>query len=40
MSDPYEVPEDPELSIDAQAGGIDEVVQQILLKLEHGGYLR
>jgi sulfate adenylyltransferase len=40
VSDPYEVPENPELSIDTTSLGIDEVVQQILLKLEHEGYLR
>jgi sulfate adenylyltransferase len=40
VSDPYEVPEKPELSIDTTGLGIDEAVQQILLKLEHEGYLR
>jgi sulfate adenylyltransferase len=40
VSDPYEVPENPELSIDTTGLGIDEAVQQILLKLEHEGYLR
>lgn len=40
VSDPYEVPEHPELSIDTTAIGVDEVVQQILLKLEHEGYFR
>ncbi|MFZ3174363.1 MAG: adenylyl-sulfate kinase, partial [Thiobacillus sp.] len=40
VSDPYEVPENPELAIDTTHLGIDEAVQQILLKLEHEGYLR
>ncbi len=40
VSDPYEVPEKPELAIDTTHLGIDEAVQQILLKLEHEGYLR
>jgi sulfate adenylyltransferase len=40
VSDPYEVPEHPELAIDTTSLGIDEAVQQILLKLEHEGYLR
>jgi sulfate adenylyltransferase len=34
------VPERPELVIDTTGLGIDEAVQQILLKLEHEGYLR
>lgn len=40
VSDPYEVPETAELSIDTTSLGIDEAVQQVLLKLEHEGYLR
>ena len=40
VSDPYEVPECPELAIDTTSIGIDEAVQQIVLKLEHEGYLR
>jgi len=40
VSDPYEVPEKAELAIDTTNQGIDEGVQQILLKLEHEGYLR
>ncbi len=40
VSDPYEVPEHPELAIDTTGLGIDEAVQRILLKLEHEGYLR
>ncbi|MGE5319425.1 MAG: adenylyl-sulfate kinase [Hyphomicrobiaceae bacterium] len=40
VSDPYEVPEKPELAIDTTSLGVEEAVQQILLKLEHEGYLR
>jgi len=40
VSDPYEIPERPELAIDTTHLGIDEAVQQVLLKLEHEGYLR
>ncbi|MDT3706959.1 MAG: adenylyl-sulfate kinase [Thiobacillus sp.] len=40
VSDPYEVPEHPELAIDTTNLNIDAAVQQILLKLEHEGYLR
>ena len=40
VSDPYEAPENPELAIDTTSVGIDEAVQQILLKLEREGYLR
>lgn len=40
VSDPYEVPERPELAIDTTDLTVDEAVQQILLKLEHEGYLR
>ena len=40
VSDPYEVPEHPELAVDTTSLGIDEAVQQIMLKLEHEGYLR
>jgi sulfate adenylyltransferase len=40
VSDPYEVPENPELAIDTTGLNVDEAVQRILLKLEHEGYLR
>jgi sulfate adenylyltransferase len=40
VSDPYEIPESPELSIDTSDIGVDEAVQRILLKLEREGYLR
>lgn len=39
ISDPYEVPENPELEIDTSQVQPDNAVQQILLKLEHLGYL-
>ncbi|MHB1200356.1 MAG: adenylyl-sulfate kinase [Polaromonas sp.] len=39
VSDPYEIPENPELAIDTTGLGIDEAVQQILLKLKHEGYM-
>jgi sulfate adenylyltransferase len=40
VSDPYEVPENPELAIDTTRYSVDEAVQMIVLKLEHEGYLR
>ena len=40
VSDPYEVPEHPELAIDTTGLNVDEAIQRILLKLEHEGYLR
>ena len=40
VSDPYEVPENAELAVDTTRLGIDEAVQQVLLKLELEGYLR
>jgi sulfate adenylyltransferase len=40
VSDPYEVPEHPELAIDTTSLGIEEAIQQILHKLELEGYLR
>jgi sulfate adenylyltransferase len=40
VSDPYEVPEKPELAIDTSRYSVDEAVQMIVLKLEHEGYLR
>jgi sulfate adenylyltransferase len=40
ISDPYEVPENPELRIDTALYSVDEAVQMIVLKLEHEGYLR
>jgi sulfate adenylyltransferase len=39
VSDPYEVPEKPELALDTAALTVDEAVQHILLKLRHEGYL-
>lgn len=40
VSDPYEIPETPELAIDTTHLEISEAVQQVLLKLEREGYLR
>lgn len=40
VSDPYEIPENPELAIDTTNLSIDEAIQQVLLKLEREGYLR
>jgi sulfate adenylyltransferase len=40
ISDPYEIPEHPELDIDTARYSVDEAVQMIVLKLEHEGYLR
>ena len=40
VSDPYEVPEHPELAIDTTNMGIEEAIQQILQKMEQEGYLR
>jgi sulfate adenylyltransferase len=40
VSDPYEIPERPELAIDTTGLNVDEAIQRILLKLEHEGYLR
>ena len=39
ISDPYEVPENPEMRIDTTDITIDEAAQQVLLKLEKLGYL-
>ena len=40
VSDPYEVPERPELEIDTTRYSVEEAVQMIVLKLEHEGFLR
>jgi len=40
VSDPYEVPECPELEIDTARYSVEEAVQIIVLKLEHEGFLR
>ena len=40
ISDPYEVPEDPELRIDTSGIAPDQAVQQIVLKLEALGLIR
>lgn len=40
VSDPYEVPEHPEIAVDTTDLEVDEAIQRILPKLEHEGYLR
>ena len=40
ISDPYEIPEEAELTIDTSNVSVDEAIQRILLKLEQEGYLR
>lgn len=40
ISDPYEIPENPDLRIDTTETSPQEAVNTILLKLEHLGYLR
>jgi len=40
ISDPYEAPENPELSIDTENCTPDQAAQQILLKLENMGYIK
>lgn len=40
VSDPYEVPENAELTIDTTRYSVEEAVQMIVLKLEREGYLR
>lgn len=39
ISDPYEVPENPELRIDTSQFGVDEAAQQVFLYLEREGYI-
>jgi len=39
ISDPYEEPDDAELTIDTGETSVDEAAQQILLHLEHEGYI-
>ena len=40
VSDPYEIPEKPEVALDTSALTVDEAVDRILLKLERDGYLK
>lgn len=40
VSDPYEVPEKPEVALDTTALTVDEAVDRILLKLGQDGYLK
>ncbi|MBA1149287.1 bifunctional sulfate adenylyltransferase/adenylylsulfate kinase [Ectothiorhodospiraceae bacterium WFHF3C12] len=39
IDDPYEEPQDPELRIDTTDSTPDECAQQVILKLEHMGYI-
>lgn len=39
VSDPYEIPEKPELAIDTAQCSVEEAVQMVVLKLEHEGFL-
>ncbi|MGH8274816.1 MAG: bifunctional sulfate adenylyltransferase/adenylylsulfate kinase [Gammaproteobacteria bacterium] len=40
VSDPYEEPEKPEIRLDTQGDTPDQSAQEIMLKLEHLGYIR
>lgn len=39
ISDPYEVPEDADITLDTTKYTVDELAQQLLLHLEHEGYI-
>ena len=39
VSDPYEIPQRPELAIDTALCSVEEAVQTVVLKLEHEGFL-
>jgi sulfate adenylyltransferase len=39
VSDPYEVPEDSDVIIDTESTSPEEAAQQVLLHLEHEGYI-
>ena len=39
VSDPYEVPADADVTIDTSSTTPDEAAQQVLLHLEHEGYI-
>lgn len=39
ISDPYEEPSDADLTLDTTAYSVDELAQQIILHLEHEGYI-
>ena len=39
VSDPYEVPEDADVTIDTESTTPEEAAQQVLLHLEHEGYI-
>ena len=40
ISDPYEVPESPEISLNTEGISPDEAAHGIVLKLEHMGYIK
>lgn len=40
VSDPYEAPESPEIRLDTRENTPDQAAQEIMLKLEHLGYIR
>jgi sulfate adenylyltransferase len=40
VSDPYEVPENPEIVVHTQDKTPDQNAQEVMLKLEHLGYIR
>jgi sulfate adenylyltransferase len=39
ISDPYEAPKDADITLDTMQFSVDELAQQILLHLEHEGYI-
>jgi sulfate adenylyltransferase len=39
VSDPYETPEDADVTIDTESTTPEEAAQQVLLHLEHEGYI-
>ena len=40
ISDPYEIPEDPELRIETEGEAVDDCAQRVILKLEQMGLIR
>jgi sulfate adenylyltransferase len=40
ISDPYDVPKNPELRIDTESADVDTCAQQVLLKLEAMGLIK
>ena len=39
ISDPYDVPENPELSIETENSDVDNCAHQVILKLENMGFI-